>query len=500
VTEGSRVDWRPWFAPLLMSCIVLVTGLLYWPSTQSLLHEWFETENSAYSHGPLAVLVALWLGTRALRGGWPREAGSVWPVLLLVAASFAWLIVLRAGIQAAHQALVPLIIALILWCALGWRLTRRVAVPVGLLYSAVPVWHVAIPALQALTVAVVGVFLRIAGITAYVVDDYVYIRSGAFHIEDGCAGLHYFVVAATLAVIYGELRRDSWRVRAALLALAVSCALVGNWLRVFVIIVAGDLTNMQHHLVRVEHGNFGWAVFAAMMVVFVLIARNWGSGDVAPAAHAVPTDEPGDLRRSGALRAAALAAVVSAAGPAWLVLMPVRTASAPNISIAATLTGWDGPHDSCQAGWHPRYDGADLQAQQEFARAGRAVCAYVATYLSQRQDKELIGYFNLPYARNAELVSSAAREVEGRAINEVQLGGKADVDRIVWFGYFVGARGMRRGVEAQLAYGVATLAAAPASSVYAISADCVPDCASARRLLGDFLPNIRVGNAGEKGT
>jgi hypothetical protein len=233
--------------------------------------------------------------------------------------------------------------------------------------------------------------------------------------------------------------------------------------------------------------------------VFVLIARNWRSGDALPDSRAAPAGETVALRPSGALRAAALAVAVAAAGPAWLLLAPARAAGTPNVSIAPTVAGWDGPYEPCRANWHPRYDGADLQAQREFAHHGHAVCAYVATYLSQRQDKELIGYFNLPYARNAEWVSGTARAAAGRVINEVQLGGEAGADRLVWFGYFVGARGMRRGIEAQLAYGVATLAAAPASSVYAISADCVPDCASARRLLGEFLPNIRVGNEGGDG-
>jgi EpsI family protein len=496
----SRVDRRAWIAPGVAAGAILLTALLYWPSTRSLLREWLETEASAYNHGSLVFLLVLWLAIRALRGRTP-DAGArrAWPLLLLAGASFVWLIAFRSGIQVAHQALLPVIIALMLWALLGMRVARHAAVPVALLYSAVPVWHVLVPALQAMTVAVVGVLLRITGITAYVLDDFVYIRSGTFHIEDGCAGLHYFIVGATIALVYGELRGDRWRVRIGLLMLGVAFSLVGNWLRVYTIIVIGELSNMQNYLVRVEHGNFGWLLFLVMMVAFVLVARTWalegatsggdtaaGGGDeVAIPRIAAPT--------------AVLAIAAAAIGPAWLVSMPLRAATAPNVAIADHLEGWEGPRESCEGRWRPKYLEADLESQREYTRGGQAVCAYLATYLLQRQDKELIGYLNQPYARNAEVVSSRVRSAAGHTVNEVQIGGDAHSDRIIWYAYRIGDREVRRGVEAQLAYSLGTLKGAPASSVYAISANCLPDCASARRLLEDFLPHIR-GSVGENGT
>ena len=45
-------------------------------------------------------------------------------------------------------------------------------------------------------------------------------------------------------------------------------SLLANWVRVYVIIEAGYLTNMQHYLVRVSHYWFGWGVFALALVGF----------------------------------------------------------------------------------------------------------------------------------------------------------------------------------------------------------------------------------------
>ena len=107
----------------------------------------------------------------------------------------------------------------------------------------------------------------------------------------------------------------------------------------FIIIVAGDLTDMQHYLVRVDHSVFGWVVFAVAMVAFLLLA---GRRPVL----APETREAGELTAraggmSGVVRVAALALVVSAVGPAWLLLVPVRMAEAPNVAVPAVIDGLD---------------------------------------------------------------------------------------------------------------------------------------------------------------
>ena len=487
---GARIDWRSWRVPAALAAVVLLTGIVYWPSTQSLWFEWFEVPSSAYRHGSLIVLISLWLLMREAHDD-PQalEPGtSLLPLAFLLATSVAWLIAVRAGVQVAHQALLPIVIWLNVRLVFGSRIAMKALAPVGLLYSAIPVWHVFVPALQAMTVSVVSGLLRIVAIPAYVTGDYVHIRSGVFHIEDGCAGLHYFIVAATIAVLHGELRGDRLGTRLYLFGLAIALALVSNWLRVFTIIVAGDLTEMQHYLVRVDHSVFGWVVFAVAMVVFLLLA---GRRPVLAPEPREAGDPPARAASSyGMARVAALALVASAVGPAWSLIAPVRPAAAPNVAVPAAIEGWSGPTESCHGRWRPQYETADLQVHREFTRAGTPVCFYSATYLSQHQDKELVGYATQPYGPDSEIVSTEIREVAGRTVNEVQLGNERGADRIVWYAYVVGESEMRRGIAAQLSYALGTLHGAPAASVYAISASCVPDCAIARGALADFLPHV----------
>jgi len=489
---AARVEWQGWAAPAVLVGILSGAGALYWPSTASLWVEWFETPSSAYRHGPLLLVIATWLAIRAIRAARAPIAPDgrlIW-VLLLAGASFAWLIAVRAGIQVGHQALLPLLIWLGIRVVLGPRIAWLVVVPIGLLYSAVPVWHAAVPALQSMTVAVVSTCLHIVAIPAYVVGDYVHIRSGVFHVEDGCAGLHYFVVAVTLAALYGELRADRWRVRAYLVAMAVAVALISNWLRVFIIIVAGYLTDMQSYLVRVDHAAFGWVLFGVAMFIFLLLAR------FLPLSKPPAPDSAAEGAAPTALiaRATLITVLAAALGPGWSLFAPVRAASGPNVTLPPSVAGWLGPQTPCHGRWQPEYPTADRRERGEFSRDGQAVCVYVASYLSQFQGKELVGYGSSIYPPDSEVVATAVRQVAGRAVNEAQLGDEWVADRLVWYSYAVGGREMRRGVESQLAYALGTLSGAPASSVFAASTPCLPDCAAARRLLEEFWPGVGLNH------
>jgi EpsI family protein len=488
-TPGAvvRGGWR---TPAVLSAIFLAIALIYWPSTRSLFVEWFETPSSSYTHGPLVAGLALWLVIRATHIVTPQPpaAGYRW---LLVASIFAssllWLIALRAGIQVGHQALLPLLLVLNVALVLGVRAARTSLVPVALLYSAIPVWHVILPLLQAMTIKVVGVMLRVAGVPAYVEGDFVYIRSGVFHVEDGCSGLHYFIVAATIAVLSGELRKDRWRERAQLLALAVALALVSNWVRVFIIIVVGHLTDMKHFLVRVDHGTFGWVVFAIAMSIFVVAVRRWRVGENSTL---MPEGPCGARAWRATAVTGGLGLIASAGLPLWSLLAPVAAAQAPNVDMPAVANGWSGPVEPCRTNWKPQFASADWQRQSEYRRGEQTVCVYLASYLSQQQGKELIGYQQSIHGPGADVVAARVREFAGMRLNELQTGSRAGPDRLIWFAYAIGDISVRSDLAAQLAYSLKTFGQPGAASVYAISADCVPDCGAARELLANFLPQV----------
>jgi EpsI family protein len=497
-SEGSlraplvSVDaWEAWYAPAVFVGIVLATAALFWTSTWSLLHEWFFDETSFYGHGPLIILVGSFLAIRALRAEPVRgipEKSVVW-CALLVMSSFLWLIAVRSGIQLAHQLLLPIFVWISVRILLGSRAATLTLVPIALFYSAIPLWHISIPTLQGMTVSVVGTLLRIVGVPAFAEGEFVYIPNGVFQVEQGCSGLRYFVVGVTIAGVLGEIRSDSWRTRIGLVALAAAFSLAANWVRVFVVVYAGYLTDMQHYLVRVEHVRFGWVVFMAAMALFLFVVRRWMTAPAPIAAPVAPAGAP-PSRRS---RLSALALTLSAllVGPVWSWVAPVRDAAGLNVTLPQSIGAWVSQRDGCSVRWQPQFPGADGETKREYVHGSSSVCVYVATYLSQHQEKELIGYYSRIHDASSEVIARGSGAVGGQQFNEIRLAGRAGADRLLWYTYVVGDRAMRRGIEAQLRYALGTLYGAPASSVLALSAPCKADCNAAREALTEVVSQFR---------
>lgn len=495
---------RDWRAPLALTAFVLVIGLVFWPTAHSLLSEWLDTHKRVYTHGLLVAGVSLWLLIRAN----PRFAAvaqhtAEWRVtcVAVLLLSLLWLLAYRAGVQVGHQALLPLILLGALRIAFGAAVAGRSAMPVLLLYSAIPVWDVSLDLLQSLTISVVGMALKFFGVPAWISGDLVHISSGVFEVAYGCAGLHYFVVALTLAAVYGELERPPARTRLLLLILAAALAVVVNWLRVFTIIVAGYLTDMQHFLVRVDHYYFGWALFALTMVVFFVCARRLVGDGPRHAPSGLSHLRGSDGERALALRRTvpiAVAVIVAAFGPLYSLAFPLAAAGRPNVVLPASVAGSTAVA-GCSHDWNPSYPAADVHALLEYRFEGLSVCAFSASYLLQHQDKEVVGFYNALYGDSLHVVAAGTIEVAGVPLQEQRLEGPGEYDVLVWHTYVVGQHATRRPILAQLLYAIDSLTSAPASSVVALSAVCASSCRAAEAALRRFVEgaNLRPTTARE---
>lgn len=475
---------------MLFQVLLLLAALtaLFWPTLQSLIVEWRDQETLTYTHGYLIAAICCWLIVRSARA----PCGAVTPdwrmVPVLMALSLLWVLVYRAGIELAHQVLLPLLGLLAVCVATGIRNGLRFWFAFAYLYFAVPVWNVGNEILQSFTVMAVQLLLQVTSVPAYVSGNMVYIPSGTFEIAGGCSGLHYFIVALALAALFGEIHRDSTKVRVYLLALAAVLAVLSNWIRVYSIILAGHLTGMQHYLVRVDHYYFGWVMFAVTMVVFFVLASRLPAQSRraepelgTPATHSPKPDRMAVLGPVVAIAALSL-------GPLWGAFSPVAAAMNPSASLLPPAEGpWQGPYPAT-AKWHPAYPGSDRSERGEYRRGDHRVSAFVAEYHSQRQDKELVGYANsITHGLSGEISRLA---VPHGAVNQL-LVTQADGDQsVVIYYYQVGAQRVVGDFAAQLQYGMASLFAATASRVVAVHVQCDSDCAAASGAARELLNTL----------
>lgn len=479
---------RGWLIVAAELLIVCTAAALFWPTTLSLLVRWEPSSSTTYGHGYLIVVISLWLLVRnrdRLRALEPRP--NLWAAALLVPLGFVWLVVLRAGVESAHQVLLPVFLWLAVCAALGPAIAWRSTFPIAYLFFGLPVWDLINGALQTGTVVAADFLLRLSHVNAYVEGNVVHLAAGVFEIAGGCSGLHFFIVAMALATLSGEINNDTRKVRVQLLALAAALALLTNWVRVYTIIMAGYLTDMQHYLVRVEHYKFGWVVFAVMMALYFLIARRFPVSD-----GAVPAQQKQYTAESprGVATGIAIALIAQMPASAWNMLVPLANAAAPRHGalLPRDPGRWQGPTPATGKAWQPVFVGADLTDFGEYTAAGRRVSMYTAIYLSQVQGRELTGYSNSIAGKGAAVVADGRRA--GKVpMREMVMENHAGTSVVRYF-YRVDATTHDHDTLAAVSYGLQSLTHAPLSRVVAVRAACASDCNAARAALDDFMSAV----------
>ena len=477
VLSAGQVATQPWLGLACLFSLIIALAFLFAPTVRVLHSQWLDDGLQTYTHGYLIVAICVWLLYRErTRFAYSIATPSVVGVVALAISSLLWLITYRAGIQTAHQIVFAGILALVVLAAFGWRAFFVASFALGYFFFAIRLWDVAIGPLQWATTSAVHFLLKVTGIPAYVDGNLVHLAAGTFEIADGCSGLHFIIVGLALALLYGEVNRDSIRTRLVLVSLALFLALLTNWVRVYTIVAAGYATDMQHYLVRVEHYRFGWLVFAVSMVTFFLIARRFPLRAERPFQYDMRDQQPIRTLAFGSLVALGAAAV----GPVWNWLSPTHGPS-PNIAES-------GRSQHGARVWEIRFAGADSTSVSLLETNLGDVEITTATYFYQSEDKELLGYGNTLTPSSAEQVATSARVDGPTPVIESRVTGTRDW--LMWHYYEIGGVKTNRAWRAQLLYGYKSLLGSPVSRVVALRAECRNSCDAARDSLQLALASL----------
>ena len=464
---------------LIVLALIALAAIAMWPSTSALLGLWTDTRTLAYVHGPLIVAMSLWVLYEDRHGiSAPISRPSRPAAIALVACSVLWLLCVRAGVQAGHLVLFVPIVWLTVFAAFGLGVARVVAFPIGFLYFSMPIWNVLTESLQTLTAVAVRAMAAIIGLPAYVEGHVIHIPEGTFVIETACSGLHLLVTGLAVAAYQGQLWRAPLWTRVRLLALMGVLGLVCNWLRVFTVVVAGHLTNMQHYLVRVDHYFLGWMLFAGVLALFIWITHYW---------PALPERAP---EPSPSARPASAVACAVAAGALLVVPLGARAlqifrpaADLAPVSLPQGVSGWSGPHAPANIAWQPEFPGATQQLQGEYANdSGARATVYFVSYDDQHQGAELVREGNSLIGKDGpDVDDGTVVTLAGAQMRETRMPGRPGAEALIWSQYDIAGRPFVNPRASQGWYAVRSLLSAPRSSLLAVRVACRPDCNEARR-------------------
>ncbi len=479
-----------WWAVVAVLFAVAIT---YLPGTRDLLELWADYSAKGNTHGPLIVALCIALLFRDRKGLAAQPARfSRGGLLGLVLCSAAWLVFWRANIRDAYLILFPALVFFAVHASFGPRVALRAGFAIDFLAFALPFWDWFAGPLQHLTVLAMKVLLGVSGVPALVEGTRIELSSGTFEVERSCSGLHFFIVGLAIAALLGELNRDTLRRRVLLLVGMGATAILANWVRVYTVVVAGYLTDMQHYLVRVEHYRFGWVVFTVFVLAFMFVANRLppshreqdGDGEVATTAGFV------SLKGLGIV-----AAVFAITAFTW-VFAEARDAELKaefRLASPSGEGGWSDPVTQSSREWQPVFAGSagQLHVRYEHPR-GEAVEAFIASYAGQRQGGELIGYPNSLVGESLGSRSESDVATDSGTFHEIVAADARGSRSLIWSTYVIGGHAMTAEFAAQIRYGVGSLLRPELAGVVAYRAKCAMSCDRARETLKEFAHSMNA--------
>jgi len=251
--------------PALFWAFIFCWLLVYAPTGLSIVEEW--SFSGALGHGYLVAPFALYL-MYIYPFSQPCQ-----PARLSIIAGVVGLLVC-CGIWWAADKMHVLTLAQVAWlCMLfagclayfGFRWLLHHWLALAILVLAMPFWtylvkplrdistHVSVSVLQWLDIPVLN--------NGYLIQ----VPAGSFFVEDSCSGLGFFLVALFLTAAFSALNRLRWHLALIVLLVSIMTAIVANWIRIIVIILVGNATEMQHAIVT-DHLTFGWLLFVGLLV------------------------------------------------------------------------------------------------------------------------------------------------------------------------------------------------------------------------------------------
>lgn len=461
--------------PLLFWASVAVFALGYAETLASFHDRWGSTVQG-YSHGYLLAAVGLWLVWRRRQEfRFPAPARQYGWLLMLAGASMAWAAATIMQVRIGQQLMIPALIWLWLASVFGWRRARPHLFALGVVYLAIPIWDVLVLPLRELTVFVTEQALSLLGIPAFIDGFRIHVPAGAFVVAGGCSGLNYLLVSLTLGMLFAHLYVRGWQRRTAVVLSSLLVALVANWIRVVALVLIGYYSEMESGLVD-DHESFGWVVFAALLVPYVLILRRL---DEAPETKPMAV-EGGWGKTWRAWPVAWLATIAGLAGPLLLLIRTLLPVEHPvPLSALAPAQAVERPD------WEPDYSGHDRAQHFQQGSGRQRLQLSLYTWLEQDQGREMIYYNNRMAREDLVVAGPEKRTLEAMKVNEMVVqDGRSQ--RLVWWYYRTAGQATTDELIAKLLELLGVVNGRASAELVTLSTQCEDDlCQRARARMAE---------------
>jgi exosortase A len=389
---------RAWPSFAAVTALIAFVFLVHWPTTASMIAIWTRTET--FTHGFLVVPASLffvWMTRGQLAD---TEFRPWWPALIALAASgLLWLVGELASAVSLSQWAMVLMIPCAALSLFGWGWLKVLAFPLAFLFFAVPFGELFVPTLIDWTADFTVAALTLTGVPVHREGTHFVIPTGRWSVVEACSGIRYLIASVVVGVLYAWTMYRSPLRRSLFIALSVAVPLVANWLRAYLIVMLGHLSD-NRVAAGVDHLIYGWVFFGFVIALMFWIGSRWRE-DAAPVA---PGGEPATVASRSAVVARSrvlLFVPMTIATAALVVVWPIARnllfAAGDNRPIQpvpiAAHAGWTEAPGSV-ADWRPSLERPERIQVQSFSRDGATVTIFIGLYRDQRQGSELVNSMN----------------------------------------------------------------------------------------------------------
>lgn len=493
---------------LLLSLLV-ATLLLYGATASGLFRLWTSPDTVTYGHGLLLLAIALFLGYRNWRRADPATHfhPSIVGLVLLSSLSVLWFLAGLGSVQVVQQVVLVALPVGIAWAAFGYAAARRLFLPVLLVLCAVPVWEILNQGqLQELNAFFVSKLVALSGVSIYREGILLTVPAGSFLVAENCSGMRQLMVAIPIGLLYAWMNGFGPLLSTLYTAVAAVVAVLVNIVRVYIIVMAGQMTGMQHYFVTTDHITLGWALFGIGMLALIFLSNRLlppRKGAIAGGGGSSPVEDA-RLPASGApslqLKGAVFAVIGLAAGPAltgWYAGDADQAVTA-RLELPARMGAWEAAaHDD---DYRPRVQGEDAAFEVKYRHPnGNQVSLHVYYFHRQDQGREAVSTFNrVDDGQRWRATGRAAWHRlgdQGLLISAQELSGPGGRKKLVWH-WYEAARGSTADRNMAKLYGVlGRLTGRPDAAMIVLSTDIEPREADAERSMTKFtevlLPQLK---------
>jgi exosortase A len=389
--RDAQAGWRT-ALPALAFALLWIVGW-YASTGAEMVDTWARSET--YAHGFVVVPITLWLVWRMRERLATLSPGPAWlPVTLLAAAGFAWLLGEFGAVNAVSQEAFVAMLVLCVSAILGPSVTRAMLFPLGFLFFAVPIGNFLLPVLMERTADFTIMALRASGVPVYREGLQFVIPTGRWSIVEACSGVRYLIASLMTGTLFAYLTyRALWR-RLAFVGVAIVVPIVANWLRAYMIVMLGHLSN-NRLATGVDHLIYGWLFFGFVMLLMFWIGSHWREPPMPARATEMPAAQGSPSSHAVSWTVVAAVLAITAVWPVVSAVTRQDDGLHPVALGPIAVPGWSTESTSEIQDFKPIFKLPSATRDETLRRDDATVGLYIAYYRGQSFRRKLVSSENM---------------------------------------------------------------------------------------------------------